>query len=782
MIMTMNKIYKYAIVFAAIALAGACEEMKEQEKVTPVFPEEVVTENVEAGESVLLTISPNMEWKVEVSGEGSGNMFWLDDDGMKATSISGKQTGEQTVTVVFSETEELDRNRVCEVSLTMGGETRKIAEYTRLALGRTFDVYAGIAEEEGFKQENKAYIYGDTKVEAASLVTFPGTALYTLPVKVVSNYPWRLALPDWIDSDLKEGTEGTTELLLTAVLSMGQADGVEEVIKFFDANSTETSVDVKITLPAFRDRIETMLQTTFTFNQAGDVLNVNDAYMEDVPAFFELLATDETVVRVIEWNQKGSYYATQFAEWATVTEERYDTEAETAVLARYSVQIAVTENDTYDDRYADIFIVPASRAEVAFDDWFDPSSGDLKDEFKGYILDRIYQPGLERDYITISETDEIWEAELVKYNEQQWWSGSLGTSNLFELVYSDEYSDATLVFDEPFASYKVFDYDNNEVAADKMEDFWLTFNGFASNEKGHVTMDPARFTRTDAEFPESFIVFYNAEGKVLAGMACRYTSQVSVVTEAIFKVSSGIAELTKMDSSNELYESIYGNYSVSEIYQLKIKGQAAYLEAKSDHEIWDVLKVDPTTFGESASPISIEPASPNLNVYTMNGSEKSEALFILKDQGTDGSLVNFAAIHVIYDPDAAITIESPFKFVNPSLVGGLATLGQYTGNLLEEIVAEHGVMAEKVFELKYLDSSASAVAALSVPSVPGNEYGNQHNCASWNNYPISGNYWLTAEMSGSNMVVYMSKSGQYDRFVFWSGQGVEWVLVCTLAE
>ena len=366
---------------------------------------------------------------------------------------------------------------------------------------------------------------------------------------------------------------------------------------------------------------------------------------------------------------------------------------------------------------------------------------------------------------------------MVKYNEQQWWSGSFGTDNIFELVYSDQYSDAVLVFDDPFASYKVFDYDNVEVTEDKMENFWLTFTGFASNEKGRVTMDPSKFTRPDAQFPESFIVFYDAAGKVLAGMSCRYTSQVSVVTEDLYEVSSGIAQLTKMDSSSELYEAIFGNFSISDIYQLVIKGKSAYLKANSDHEVWDMQKINPTDFSESESPISIEPASPDLNVYTMNGSEKSEALFILKEQGTDGSLVNFAAILVIYDPDAEITIEAPFKFVNPDLVGELATISQYSGDLVAKVLDEqYGLTAELIFELKYNDASATSVAAITIPSAPAQNSG-------WDNYPFSPNYWLTCEVSGNQMTVFMSEAGKADYFVFKDAQGLpQYALVCTLAE
>ena len=94
-----TNIFRYAISLAAVfAVVISCdkkqpeEEQKGPDKVDPIFPSSVVNETVKAGQSVDLKFEPNMEWKVEISGEGKGNIFWLDDAGMKATSVSSRKT------------------------------------------------------------------------------------------------------------------------------------------------------------------------------------------------------------------------------------------------------------------------------------------------------------------------------------------------------------------------------------------------------------------------------------------------------------------------------------------------------------------------------------------------------------------------------------------------------------------------------------------------------------------------------------------------------------------
>lgn len=662
-----TNIFRYAITLTAVLAAiVSCdnkqpeEEQKGPEKIDPIFPSAVINETVQAGQSVDLRFEPNMEWKVEISGEGKGNIFWLDDAGMKATSISSKETGPQVVTVVFSDNEEFDKNRVCDVTLTMGGESRKIATYTRPSLNRTFEVYVGVPGEFGFNKEAGAYVYGSSVATEASLSTFAGDVTYGLPIKVVTNYSWQIIPPSWVSCETMSGTAGTTELYLNAVLSEEIADGAADVLKFADASNPEQAFEVRLSMPAFRDRVECNLATTFNFDVNGLVENLNGSYLE-IPAIFELLSSSQTQVKVVDWNEKGQYYGTSFSEWPEVVVGLNDDFSEDDLLVKYTVEIKVGPNETSEDKYADVFVIPASKASVAFEDWFDANTGNLKDEFKSYIVGRLSQPGVERDYITLSDgPDDVYEAELAKYTESPWWSQTLATDNVFELIYKNEYSDAVLVFDAPFASYKLFDYDFVEVPEDAKEDFWLSFNAFASNGKGRVVMDPAKFTRTDAEFPESFIVFYDEDEKVLGAVSCRYTKKTSVITGDVLSLTSGKADFVKLGEESEMkmfLASEYGQMGELDVYQLVTPDRNVTFT--SQIEAWEhkILKVEATPpFVEYAdAPFVFENQATSFGIYMGEDvTEKVESIILLQAPGADGvTLLNYAAVYYIYDPEAS---------------------------------------------------------------------------------------------------------------------------------
>lgn len=668
----MKTVIRYAFsILAAIAVMSSCdkkqpEEQNGPETQTPVFPTTTINETVEAGSSVDLKFEANLKWKIEISGEGKGNMFWLDDEGMKATSISSDKTGPQVVTIVFSEDEEFDKNRVCEVTLTMGGESKKIATYTRLSLNRTFEVYSGVEDEFGFLKTAGAYAYGEETVTAAKLTTFIGNTTYVLPLKVVTNYAWNLVLPSWVSCETLSGAAGVTELFLTAVLSEDVAAGAKENLRFVDAANPAQAFEMELELPAFGERVEIEFGTTLNFDASGLVESFTGSYLE-IPAFFELLSTPTTAVKVVDWNEKGQYYGTTFSQWVEMTVARYDDYTDEDLLVKYSVEFKTPANETYEDRYADVFVLPAAVAALPLDDWFDPNTGNLKNEFESYIVGRISQSGLERDYITISDTDEVYEAELAKYEDSPWWGSSLATENLFELVYKNEYADAVLVFDEPFASYKYFDYDFIEVAEADMENFWLQFNAFAANQKGRVAMYPELFTRTDAEFPESFVVFYDADGNELGAMACRYTDKSSVVSGDVLAIESGNAELIKLGDDSEMkmfLASEYGNMGVLDVYQLTAYENNVVFNSKI--EAWNhrILTAVPPMTDWTDAPFAFENQATVFGIFMGETVEDQvEAIILLQAPGADGvTLLNFAAIHYIYAPGQGSA--------NPGLPGG----------------------------------------------------------------------------------------------------------------
>lgn len=755
---------KLASVFAmSIAMFVSCQEQVPIDP-DPIFPETVLTKTVVAGESVEINIEPNLAWEVKISGEGSGNFFWIDDDGMKETSVSGKVAGPAVITVKFSDDNEFDVNRVCDVTLTMAGQSKKIATITRPSLGRTFELTLAVAGENGYTDEYAS-------AEKAELKAFQGSVEYTVPVRVVTNYAWDLALPSTLKATSLDGKEvvaagnaGTTDLLLTAILSQDIINGKETFVKFIDKSNTDVVEELPVTIPPVLDRIEYSLTTTLTFNNAGDVMANGGNYIEGVPAVLDLLSTSGTTVRVVEWFEKGGYHGISFADWANVKSTRYDQFTDNDVLAKYNIEISVTENTTYEVRQADVFIIPASKADVPFEQWTDPGTGKIKAEYLEYVIGRISQEGLEKDYITLSDNpDDVYKATFTKYTEEQWWAKGLGTSNIYELIYSDQYSDAVLLFDYAFTSYKIYDYDFKEVAEDKLSSFWLTFTGFSNNEKGRASMYPEKFDVASAPYPESFILLYDSNGKVIAGIACRFTSEGPSTDNAI-SLASGTAEITKLSADTEMYQVINGNFSTTEIYQV-VTGDKN-ISLNSTLEIWDFFAMNPANWTDyNPSPITMEPANPNLFFSADRLTEKTEVVFILKG----GNGMNIGAIYYVYDP--SIGVAAPFSFQYPEMVTG-ATLEKYTGDPGYFMSECYGVTEDMIYELKYTSSTPN-MAMLNVPSMPAFDE------------PWNGSKWLTFEVMGEN-VIYIDMNASepsQDFYAFKNPDGYTYkaVLICTYA-
>ena len=768
-----------ASLLIGIAAFASCDTPSENDKtVEPVFPESVVNKTVAAGQSVELSIAPNLDWEVTVSGEGAGNIFWIEDDGMKATKISGK-AGSVVFTVTFSDDKEFDVNRVCDVTLTMGKQSKKIATITRPSLGRTFEIYAGVAGQTEFTEE-----FGTEKITSADLVTFPGVATYSLPVRVVTNYAWNISLPTWIkatsvadaSTEVNSGVDGTTELLLTAQLSADILTGAEGVVKFIDANNTSAANELKITLPDFSTRVEYEINS-MDFNNIGEVLMPNGSYAEGSAVAYVLAAQGMTV-KALEW--LGDYHDTKYAEWVNVAYGEYDEAA--GPLQTIDVAISVAEN-AGKARYADIFIFPASMGDVNAEDicdMNDPSCG-FNAEYEKYYVGRLTQGGQSAAYITPISSEDMREEVGVYFatldakgedNVMQWDFPTAGSYH--KITYTGECSADEASFDcaEPFAYVKLFkdtDYPygmfSEEVTED--EDYWTSFVPFGGeNLKGRFNMNFV---------PESPIhtaaVFYDENDEILAAVLVEFVSaSTGGGDDSPFSVIMGSADIVKLGMESEVYQYLFGNLSVSEVYQVTTGD--ANLTLNTTLDIWDIFGKDPMTWGDlENSPMS--PAIPNLYFNVPAGSPRTEAVYVFKGENN----VNIAALHYIYDPAAAIEKEAPFSFVYPDYVQG-ATLQKATGEVLEAMMGEfYGLSEDCVYELRYT-TPQPMMAMVTVPSMPA--FG-----AAWNNVDAVADYWLTYEpMDDKSILVYMNpdkaKKGDTDYFAFKAADGYSFaaVLVC----
>lgn len=121
--MKTNKFWMCALAMTAF-LMGACIE--ENEAPTPIFPTEVTTHTVAAGEEVTIAFTANTDWQL------SSDAMWCKVDGL-FLDTNGK-AGEQQVTFhVNADGQSVDDSKA-NISLRMGEESRVIATIVRTGI------------------------------------------------------------------------------------------------------------------------------------------------------------------------------------------------------------------------------------------------------------------------------------------------------------------------------------------------------------------------------------------------------------------------------------------------------------------------------------------------------------------------------------------------------------------------------------------------------------------------------------------------------------------------
>ena len=120
---------------ACLAAASCSDSDKEIKAPSPNFPE-AVSPTIGAGETFTIEIDPNQDWEASVP-TATAAWFWIEDGTQKVWTLRGG-AGPARIVIAAAELEEFDDNRVCEVTLTMGGQSKVIATITRGTLDRGF--------------------------------------------------------------------------------------------------------------------------------------------------------------------------------------------------------------------------------------------------------------------------------------------------------------------------------------------------------------------------------------------------------------------------------------------------------------------------------------------------------------------------------------------------------------------------------------------------------------------------------------------------------------------
>lgn len=404
--------------------------------IEPEFPD-MAALSIPAGETTCdVTFTPNLDWTVSIPTD-SETARWFDllDGEMAVSSISGKaSTTPVTVTVVTSEQELFDEAPVCEVSLTMGGETKVIAKITRSTTARTFDLYASVYDE---TEDDFVipYEYPETAMEKYSGEDAPETAPegavalrwpervggYMYVFKSTSNFEYLVSAPSWLEvsQTAVEGEDGAYQIMVNGLFTEENIDGGVGIIDFYDANIDKNEDPGNnahnkycVTMPAFRDLVKhDKTNVSYTFNADGQY--VNNAEGTDVVADYATAGVWSTAglkFFLLAPDGYGGYYAAkENTSWVTVA-DAWDEAGDVFQHHKYTISVAANNAA---GRTAVIVALPQTLA-AAIDEngdldaqlLKDDGSYDLKEEYKPYMCGTIIQEsanaGSEEDGVTIS--------------------------------------------------------------------------------------------------------------------------------------------------------------------------------------------------------------------------------------------------------------------------------------------------------------------------------------------------------------------------------------------
>lgn len=535
------------VMCAAAVLSIGCEPEPDPEpEVTPNFPK-LVEKVVKSGETVTLSINPNMAWKVSIPSSSAQYFSLADAAGQ--LSMTG-EAGAQQIKIKVAELDEFDTDRVCEVALTMNGKTQTIAKLTRMKLARTVNVYLAQYDEANidFKTDAEgAYVYGSTPVQTLDFLWH--NEQYMHRVVVETNFKWAIGgeLPAWLDPSVTSGEAGRTEVFVRTVKEAYPfaAESVELKINDFTNESAPVEVSkLKVNMPACEAVCEVSISPALTFNAEGHYFNAsNDTYLE-MGAIATMTAPKGAELYKIVKNNGYLYASSPAADWITIEwEEEWDAAADKAGVWSRKFFVSTTPNEGA-EREGMLVALPRTLASKVSDPDYDLFNADgtaLKAEYEQYVVSTIKQeaPAEAENkgviYANDIETMHAFTADFAELAAGAWpWQGAWASiPNAYKLTYRSNDSGDDLIFSKPFSRYEIYGLNGASSSTYDLSTCWITIEKSASHKEltnGYkVRMrlgdDPANglFPNTQAGSDgenEATIVFYDENNEAYALIYC----------------------------------------------------------------------------------------------------------------------------------------------------------------------------------------------------------------------------------------------------------------------
>lgn len=486
-----------ALVMGSALFAASCEKPSE-ETPAPEFPQ-LIEKTVAPGESVTIPVQANLDWEISVPENGL-QWFWIQDGAFQLYRLSGK-AGEAEVVIGVSATEEFDNDRVCEVTMTMGGESKVIARLVRPSKEKHLTVYAAVVVdgEVQFNETGDSYLYETEEAESLDMI-WTGSE-FRLPIKVESNYNWSIKTPEWARVDVPSDGVGEKNLIVYGVPSAYPLDAASGKLQFMSGEKVVKEYTVNI--PGCKDIFSYKMDMSITeleFNYQGQI-KVATGFI-DGPASGYVSGADG--IRVIALSRNESGFSADAPSWLEVNVAEYDRTEGADVLQQRNFTVSVELNEG-DNRHAVLLFLPPTLTAAA-SDLFEGT--EIKEEYKQYSVP-VTQLSSDQEFISMlaNPSDMAAGGATFAVSENEDLYSRFGqTRYAYELVYTNQYArdNARMIFTSAVTSYKVFD-ENGFLSMTLDEDM-----------KGGVVDMVSETAQT------GHVVLYGATGNVLAVIECRF--------------------------------------------------------------------------------------------------------------------------------------------------------------------------------------------------------------------------------------------------------------------
>ena len=572
---------KFLTTISLLLLAVACAPTPTPEPEAPSFPE-AVTEAVLPGNEFTLNIAPNYDWEVSLS-ESSVAYFHIKDGQNAAYRVRGT-AGEHSIVIAVADVQLFDEQPVCEVTMTMQGQSKVIATLTMTATERVLKIYPVAIEDGAFAyatEGEQTYAYLETEVTADGMtMIWPAEmALYSTRVKVESNFDWIVdGAPEWI-TPIEGGTAGVTELWIKGDETKYPLSAQSATLNFIDAVATDKLVSsLKITIPAATDifTVEGLTEKT-EFNFQGHIYSSMIGEYVEGGAIATVLGVDGSAVVAVEFTEAaGLVQAALNPQWLTIDYAAWDS-SDNSVIQKRALTLSAAVNDGA-ARKATVLILPQGVAADNID--LIALNGAITDEYKPYVATIVEQAGDPGSIEIVGEqTMESSGNSIEQLDGSHWIFGLFpGVKTGYDVLYTSQwaYEDWYVNVARPYTEIKCYSFDTTGATVELSGDTaWITTTVFGTNsEKVRIVMDKSKPTAAPSQNLntgdyEGVVTFADQSG-VFALIFCRYNEAAAQISTGVSfyypdyaaQQNSTLVELT----SGELYTK-YASYG-EKVYHL----------------------------------------------------------------------------------------------------------------------------------------------------------------------------------------------------------------------